>query len=184
MLKYSETIFNILSKGAFISENSLSDEERHCYEVLEENEADYRAYYEGIGFFLEGGDGYYYFTRRETKADLERKLEAAERWIDYLCFLKTFDSTFGPGFRFRKNDIETRINCDLELKEQAIRLFTDKKRYDEIVEKLVNELERLGVIALENEIDGTYKVLTAFRYAEELVDCITITEEGEDEIPE
>lgn len=184
MLKYSETIFNILSRGGFISENSLSDEERHCYEAIEENEADYRAYYEGIGFYLEGGNGYYYFTRQETKADLERKLEAAERWIDYLCFLKTFNSGFVPGFRFRRIDIETRINCDLDLMVQASKLFKGKDRYSDIVEKLISELERMGVIALENEIDGTYKVLSAFRYAEELVDCITITEEGEDEIPE
>ena len=143
MLKYSEIIFNILSRGGFISVNSLSDEERHCYEALEENEAEYRAYYEGIGFFLEGGDGYYYFTRRETKADMERKLEAAERWIDYLCFLKTFDSTFGPGLRFRKNDIETRINCDLDLLDQATKLFPDKKRYDDIVDKLLLQLMNL-----------------------------------------
>ena len=50
--------------------------------------------------------------------------------------------------------------------------------------KLINELEKMGFIEKENEEDGTYKVLTAFHYMEELIDCITISEEVQDEIPE
>ena len=38
------------------------------------------------------------------------------------------------------------------------------------------------MIELENENDNTYKVLTAFHYMEDLVDCITISEEMNDEI--
>jgi len=40
------------------------------------------------------------------------------------------------------------------------------------------------MIELENEHDETYKVLTAFHYMEEMVDCITILEDTSDEIPE
>ena len=54
--------------------------------------------------------------------------------------------------------------------------------YNEVVEKLVFELEKAGMIELENEHDNTYKVLTAFHYMEDLVDCITISEEMNDEI--
>ena len=72
----------------------------------------------------------------------------------------------------------------MELKEKASKLFTDKKKYGEIVEKLVAEFEKTGMIELENEHDDTYKVLTAFHYLEEMVDCITIAEEANDEIPE
>lgn len=38
------------------------------------------------------------------------------------------------------------------------------------------------MIELENEHDNTYKVLMAFHYMEDLVDCITISEEMNDEI--
>ena len=62
--------------------------------------------------------------------------------------------------------------------------FPDKKKYDEVVAKLLKELEKMGLIEKENELDGTYKVLTAFHYMEELIDCITISEEVQDEIPE
>ena len=42
----------------------------------------------------------------------------------------------------------------------------------------------MGFIEYEDEDEGTWKVLTAFHYIEELVDCINITEERQDEIPE
>ena len=156
-MKYTEEIFNILSKGGFISANSVSPAIKRYYDAIEEDLTDYYEYYKGIGFYLEGGDGYYMFTRQEAKVDLERKLEAVMKWIDYLSFLKTYDATFGPGFK-------------------------DKKKYNEVVEKLVFELEKAGMIELENEHDNTYKVLTAFHYMEDLVDCITISEEMNDEI--
>ena len=146
-MKYTEEIFNILSKGGFISSNSVSTQVKRLYDAIEEDLPDYYDYYKGIGFYLEGGDGYYYFTRKESKVDLERKLEAIQKWIDYLSFLKTYHSAFGPGFLFQ-------------------------------------ELESIGLIEKENELDGTYKVLSAFHYMEDLVDCITISEEVQDEIPE
>ena len=100
-MKYTEEIFNILSKGGFISSNSFSTQVKRLYDAIEEDLPDYYDYYKGIGFYLEGGDGYYYFTRKESKVDLERKLEAIQKWIDYLSFLKTYHSAFGPGFLFR-----------------------------------------------------------------------------------
>ena len=169
-MKYTEEIFNILSKGGFISSNSVSTQVKRLYDAIEEDLPDYYDYYKGIGFYLEGGDGYYYFTRKESKVDLERKLEAIQKWIDYLSFLKTYHSAFGPGFLFRAADIEIQIGCDIELKEKAT--------------KLLKELESIGLIEKENELDGTYKVLSAFHYMEDLVDCITISEEVQDEIPE
>lgn len=181
-MKYTEEIFNILSKGGFISANSVSPLIKRCYDAIEEDSADYYEYYKGIGFYLEGGDGYYMFTRKEAKVDLERKLEAVMKWIDYLSFLKTYDATFGPGFKFRPADIEVKISCEMELKDKASKLFPDKKKFDEIVEKLVSELEKSGMVELENEHDNTYKVLTAFHYMEDLVDCITISEEMNDEV--
>lgn len=183
-MKYTEEIFNILSKGGFISSNNIATQVKRYYDALEEEFSDYYDYYKGIGFYLEGGDGYYFFTRKEDKIDLERKLEAACKWIDYLNFLKTFDATFGPGLLFRAADIEIRIGCDLELKEMAAKLFPDKKKHAEIVEKLLGELVRTGCIELENPADRIYKVLTSFHYMEDLVDCITIAEEVQNEIPE
>lgn len=183
-MKYTEDIFNILSKGGFISSNSISPHVKRMYDAIEEELTDYHEYYKGIGFYLEGGNGYYHFARKEAKADLERKLDAIYKWIDYLSFIKTYHSAFGPGFLFRSADIEIQIGCNMELKEKALRLFSDKKKHDEIAAKLIKELESIGMIEKENDLDGTYKVLSSFHYMEELVDCITISEDVLNEIPE
>lgn len=181
VLSYTEEIFNILSRGGFISNNSISPKIRRIYDAIEDNMADYDEYFCGIGFHLEAGDGYFFFTRKEAKVDLQRKLEAVGKWIDYLTFLKTYNSAFGPGLVFSAADIVVRINCDMELKELAGKLFTEKKSYDEIVDKLIAEMERMGFIEQQNELERTWKVLASFHYIEELIDCISITDDSDDE---
>lgn len=182
-LRYTEEIFNLLSKGGFISSNSGDLAVKRYYDAIEEDFSSYYDYYKGIGFYIESGDGYFLFTRKEAKIDLERKLEAVMRWIDYLSFLKTFNPVFGSGYTFRPADIVIAISCNMELKEKAAKLFREKNVYPEIVDKLVAELEKAGLIELENEHEQSYKVLTSFHYMEDMVDSITITEEAEDEIP-
>lgn len=184
MMKYTEDIFNLLSKGGFISANSVSMQTKRLYDAIEEDFENYYEYYTGIGFYLEAGNGYYYFTRKETKVDLERKLEATLKWIDYLNFLKTYNSAFGSGFTFRAADILIQIGCNIDLKEKVSKLFSEKKKHTEVIDQLIKELKNMGFIEEENELDGTWKVLTAFQYIEELIDCITISEEFENEISE
>ena len=179
-MKYTEEIFNILSKGGFISANSVSPAIKRYYDAIEEDLTDYYEYYRGIGFYLEGGDGYYMFTRQEAKVDLERKLEAVMKWIDYLSFLKTYDATFGPGFKFLPFQVQKQVSPQ----PHYISSYPETvwKPYPSAQSGNLSELEKAGTIELENEHDNTYKVLTAFHYMEDLVDCITISEEMNDEI--
>ena len=175
-MRYTKEIFEILSKGGFISQNSISQQRSHLYDAIEDDFQSYRDYYEGIGFLLEGGNGYYYFSRTENKVELADKVQRLAAWIDRLDFLKTFNSTFGSGFTFRKSNILEKFSSDIELKEKARRLYTDLKTNEEKVDKLIADLDRQGFIELENELDGTYKVTAAFHYIEELIDCLTIIE--------
>ena len=183
-LRYTERIFEILSKGKFISSNSVSAEIKRYYDEIEDGFEEYYGYFEGIGFVLESGDGYYYFSRREQRVDIERKLEAFGKWIDYLDFMKTFNASFGVGFVFRKAQIMDQLSCDIELKEKSSKLFPDLKRHDDVVDKIIDELEKQGFAELENEMESSYKVTSAFHYLEEMIDCITVNEEMKDEIPE
>ena len=47
-MRYTEEIFNILSKGGFISANSVSSAIKRFYDALEEDFTDYYEYYKGI----------------------------------------------------------------------------------------------------------------------------------------
>jgi protein-disulfide isomerase-like protein with CxxC motif len=76
------------------------------------------------------------------------------------------------------------LSMDIELKEKASHLF---KKYNassnaEIINKLLQELQTMGFAECISEQDETYKVISAFHYAEDLVDMIQIA--NEDEIPE
>lgn len=175
-MRYTKEIFEILSKGGFISQNSISQQRSLLYDVIEDDFRQYQEYFEGIGFLLEGGNGYYYFSRQETKVELEDKVQRLAAWIDRLDFLKTFNTAFGSGFSFRKSNILEEFSSDIELKEKARHIYTDLKTNDEKMDKLIGDMERLGFVELENELDGTYKVTAAFHYIEELIDCLTIIE--------
>ena len=70
------------------------------------------------------------------------------------------------------------------MKEKAGHLF---KKFGvgsnlEIVNKLLQEMGNMGFAECISEQDETYKVTSAFRYAEELVNMIQIA--NEDEVPE
>jgi len=172
-----------MSRGQFISVDSTDQEVKHLYDDIEENYADYEAYFLEIGLQLVAGDGYYHFARKqETKLNIEQKLQSFAQWVDILDFLKTYDITFSTGFLFRTTHILERINLDVELREKARRLFRKQNTNQEVVEKLVGELTGMGFAELINEEDGTHKVTAAFRYAEEMVGLIAIY--NEEETPE
>ena len=175
-MRYTKEIFEILSKGGFISQNSISQQRAHLYDAIEDDFQQYQEYYEGIGFLLEGGNGYYYFSRSESKMDLADKVQRLATWIDRVDFLKTFNTAFGPGFSFRKSNILEKFSSDIELKEKARHLYTDLKTNDEKIDKRINEMDKMGFVEIENELDNTYKVTSAFHYIEEVIDCLTIIE--------
>ena len=52
----------------------------------------------------------------------------------------------------------------------------------EIVNKLLQEMQGMGFAECISELDETYKITSAFRFVEELVDIIQIA--NEDEVPE
>lgn len=173
-MRYTKEIFEILSRGGFISQNSISPQRTHLYDAIEDDFQQYQEYFEGIGFLLEGGNGYYYFSRSESKVELADKVQRMADWIDRIDFFKTFNTAFGSGFSFRKSNILEKFSSDIELKEKARHLYTDIKTNDEKIDKLIGDLERQGFVELENELDSTYKVTAAFHYIEELIDCLTI----------
>lgn len=182
MRNNTQRIYDILNKGCFISSDSLDSVTRHLFEDIEENYEDYADYYKEIGLRLEAGNGYYFFSRmNEGKQSVEQKLDSFAKWLDYLDFLKCYDQSFTAGFQFRKSHIIEQISVDIELKEKAGRLF---RKYDaasnqDIVAKLLQEMVTIGFAECINETDETYKVTSAFRYADELVNMIQIANEDE-----
>ena len=185
-------IFEILSSGQFICSNSADVRISKLYDIIDDNEK-YELlydYFSAIGFLLEKGDEFYYFSRKnESKGDLERKLETACKWIDVLDFFKTFDNAFVSGYSFTTQEIVVQLKVDAVLKSKADGLrkvfkLDDKTPYDEVIAKVTDSLCKEGFAEIENEILKSYKILSSFKYIEELVTNINIPEEVQNEIPE
>jgi hypothetical protein len=181
-------IFKILSKGQFINSNSSTKSVSDLYKVMEDeqNFENLFEYFRNINFTLEKGDEYFYFSRPESKVDLETKIEAAFRWIDIIDFFKTYDNSFSSGYRFTPSDILVRIKIDAELetKLEGLKKHTDKEKQQDILDKILKKLIDDTFIELENEITHQYKVLTSFKYLEQLILTINIPEDVRNEIPE
>ena len=181
-------IFKILSKGQFINSNSTTKVVSDLYKVIEEehNFESLYDYFQSINFTLQKGEEYYYFSRPENKVDLETKIEVAFRWIDIIDFFKTFDNSFGSGYRFSPSDIlvKIKIDAELETKLEGLKRHTEKEKHQDILDKILKKLIDDTFIELENEITHQYKVLASFKYIEQLILTINIPEEVRNEIPE
>lgn len=180
-------IFEYLQRGLFISANSTNEEIRKMYNTIENYYDPLYEYFAHIHFYLEQGNDYYYFARKEPKATLQQKIERAFCWIDILDFFKSYDETFGVGYRFSPAEIAAQfgINVDLGLKIDGLRKHTTggKEKRKEILDSIIERLARESFIESESEINNTYKVMTSWNYLEQLIEAINITEE-ENEIPE
>lgn len=185
MRNNTKRIYDRLSRGEFLSVDSADSTVRHLYDDIEENLDDYADYFREIGLQLESGNGYFYFSRiGESRQTIEQKLESFSKWLDYLDFLKCYNQSCTAGYQFRKSHLIEQISLDIELKEKANHLF---RKYGagsniEIVGKLLQEMQNMGFAECVSEPDETFKVTSAFRYVEELVEIIQIA--NEDEVPE
>jgi hypothetical protein len=185
-------IFERLSKGQFICSNSPDVRVAKLYEIIDDGET-YELlfdYFLAINFKLEKGDEFYYFSRNdESKAELTRKLETAYKWIDIVDFFKAMDNAFASGYSFSPSEIEVKISVDAVVKSKADGVrntlnIDEKIPYREVVIKIIDQLCKDGYAEIENEILHTYKILSSFKYLEELINNINIPEEVKNEIPE
>lgn len=172
-------IFSFLNKGKFLSQNAVNEEEKVLYSIVEENFDDLYEYFLHIDLFLTEGDGYYYFSRDESRQSLENKLQRFLKLIDVLDFFKTFDPLFTSGYRFTVAMIaeRCRVDSNLQMKLNGIETTSSTEKIARKIQEIVDDLVKSSQCVLENEIDGTYKILSSFRYLEKIISGIEIAGE-------
>ena len=95
-MKYVQKVFDRLSRGGFISSDSVDEGIRSIFIDLDDHKEEYSEYFAQIGFILEEGNGFFYFSRKESKTSLVDKLKKFGHWIDILDFLKAWQPSLGP----------------------------------------------------------------------------------------
>lgn len=157
-MKYSVEIFNLLSKGKFLSEGSINPTLKAAFNDLEDNLEEYVKCYRSVGFDLESGAGYYYFCRNENPKDLEDKLIKWAIWIDILECLVSYDRMFDVGTTFTQAQIEAKALYDEDLKKSLDDIFTSEAKYRDKIRLIVRELLDYCFIERVDETNDVYKV--------------------------
>lgn len=185
---HTADIFDHLQKGLFINSNSCDENIRQMYDEIDDHLEALSLYFAQIGYTLERSNEYFYFSRTEPRITLEQKIARAYYWIDILDLFKTFNETFGPGYRFQPEQIlvEANINVMLQNKLDSIRKHTsDKEIRKDVLDNIIRQLVKDSFLELENEKNNVYKVMSSWHYLERLVESINIYDETEeDEKPE
>lgn len=185
---HTADIFDHLQKGLFINSNSCDENIRQMYDEIDDHLEALSLYFAQIGYTLERGNEYFYFSRTEPRITLEQKIARAYYWIDIQDLFKTFNETFGPGYRFQPEQIlvEANINVMLQNKLDSIRKHTsDKEIRKDVLDNIIRQLVKDSFLELENEKNNVYKVMSSWHYLERLVESINIYDETEeDEKPE
>lgn len=176
-------VFEALSRGGFICSNAVKPDERYLYQYVEEHEEHLQETFSQIGYRLEVGNNYYYFSREnEDQQGKERKIKKALRWLDILAFFTTFRKDLCRGARLSPHDIAGQLEINSALKDQlaALQRGGATKNYVEQLDALFTDLKREGFIELENEASQTWKILDAWDYMEQMVMAVNIFEDEEE----
>ena len=176
--KQTAEIFNILSKGYFLSSNGMYGK---LYELieLEDNAKILKEYFGHINYQLEKGYNYYYFTQEEeTNTIIEKKLEQFAHCIDVLDFFSCMDIKPVAGTRYRITQIAEECFANERLRQKLFSLSRRDKLTDKVME-VVGDLTVGGFF--EQEDEDTFKVMDAIHYLEQIISLITIEEDGKNQ---
>lgn len=184
--KQTKEIFDLLRQGNFISANSCSREKQRLFEIITEAYDPLRKYFSEIGLNLENKAHYFYFSRVEENVDLDRKIEAAYKWVDIVDFFKSYDPAFAPGYRFSPSRIAEQCKVDVALKAKldGMKKYAEGGNFPERIRRLVKELDTHTFVEEEDPQEETYKVLNSFEYLENLILRIDISADTINEIPQ
>jgi len=184
----TQEIFEILTKGYFISIDSERQEIQKLHRAISE-ENNYELlydYFNRIGFQLINGNdnSFYYFAKQDTNKKLEDKLKTAYKWIDIYDFLMSYGESineyFSAGKIFTPDNIFTTCKVNTELMEKLNKLVKNSSLpYDKII-KLIDDLVKATFVEEYNIYNKEYKVVAAFGYLEQLIKTIDITTSDED----
>jgi len=173
--RYTREIFERLSRGNFICQNSPVPLERRLYEICEENGDALEAYFGPIGFDLRAGHGFFYFSREMQENQIETKLENILQLLDYVEMFLQYDEYFDVGWRGSPIALAEAATDNIVIREriEKIRGLSGGNIFKKC-EDVFKKMEREGFLALEDEYEKRYVVLTSYGY---LVDFFRSVEE-------
>ena len=173
--RYTREIFERLSRGNFICQNSPVAFERRLFEICEENSDALETYFAPIGFDLNAGHGYFYFSKELQESQVETKLENILQLLDYVEMFLQYDEYFNVGWRGSPTALAEAATDNIVIRERVekIRGVSGSSIFKKC-EDIFKKMEKEGYMALEDEYEKRYVLLTSYTY---LVDFFRSIEE-------
>ena len=138
-------LFSRLCKGdnLLLSRNSPG-EDAELFEQVEADEEPCRRYFEILGFRLQRGDNFYYFTTEdEPQTNVESKLDRMIRLVRLLDFLSSHVEMLSEGQIFSASTLAARCNGDTKaerfLQEMGKGGANNQERLDNLLQSLVRQ---------------------------------------------
>ncbi|MBE0497724.1 MAG: hypothetical protein IBX43_00610 [Campylobacterales bacterium] len=174
--KQSKEIFEILSRGNFLCENSPVRSERDLYAVCEREFGAQYDFFEHIGFYLIHEDGYFYFSKESSASQVEDKLQMILEYIDLVELMLQFSATFGAGFRTTVSELSDAVQSNVVLKDRLDRLKNIAKPQTLHAQcaKVFEKFKKGGFMALEDEHAERYVVLNSYHYIETFLNAVKV----------
>lgn len=172
----TQEIFELLSRGNFLCENSPIRSERKLFARCEEQYSELYTYFEHIGYYLEQGNGYYYFSRKLQNNQIEDKLETILDYIDLVEFMLQYSGTFGVGFRTTISELAESVKANVVLKDRLDRIKGSYKSLtlQQQCAKVLERFRKGGFMALEDEHEERYVVLSSYDYIQTFLEAIEV----------
>jgi hypothetical protein len=174
--KATQEIFELLSRGHFLCDNSPHRNERKLYDSCEEDLLAYRDYFAQIGFGLEEGDGYFYFSKTLNNKSIDEKLQKVLDYIDLVELMLQYSPTFGVGFRTTVAEFSIAVKGNAVLKDRLERLHTRTANatLHQQCAKVLDTFVKGGFMSVENEHEQRYRVLSSYDYLETFLSSIEV----------
>lgn len=174
--KQIQEIFEHLSRGQFLCENSPKRAERRLYELCESDYEAYVEYFDQLGFGLERGERYFYFSKKMATKTIEEKLARMMEYIDLVELMLQFSQTFGVGFRVSVAELEMAAKSNITLKNSIEKLKSSSKSMtlNQQCAKVLESFAKGGFMALEHEHEQRYTVLSSFTYLQTFLFAIEV----------
>ena len=174
--QHLQKIYENILKGNFINENSSKNGNSELYEAIMLKESEVRAYFKAIGYILMKREGYFYFAH-DGASDSVSALEKMVDYIDIASFLRTVDSNFSVGYRFRLSSLENQLNNNIELQNLATKMKgINAKDNREFIQKIIDRLKKDGFLEEVNSGHSEYIILNSYEYIENFLGEVEVYE--------
>ncbi len=169
-------VFEVLIEGKFICESSTNRKMRTLYNICEKNEVYLADYFINLGYILEKGDGYFFFSKDEEPSSsyYDSKIKSFLKMIPLVEFMLVYDNSFGVGTKISIKEIAIALEKKMDLKDRLDKMNRHKTRLSDIdaCESIIKEFVKMGYAEVLDEYSRIYKIVDSYSYLENFIDSI------------